>query len=120
MLFVKRKYVFSKGKYLFGKRKYLFSKESTYLPKESTYSIKSEDLCDKLHEAHQNHYLIACGVTHDDSGMEDKVVKLNVNHPEDMPGDEITHLYFSVLSKKQITSLYEIYELDFLLFNYTI
>ena len=50
---------------------------------------------------------------------EDKVVKLNVNHPDDMPGDKLSQMYFSVLSKTQITQLYEIYELDFLLFNYT-
>ncbi len=50
---------------------------------------------------------------------EDKVVKLNVNHPDDMTGDKLTQVYFSVLSKKQIKGLYELYELDFLLFNYT-
>ena len=50
---------------------------------------------------------------------EDKVVKLNVNRPNDIPGDKLTNVYFSVLSKQQIKSLYKIYELDFLLFDYT-
>ena len=45
--------------------------------------------------------------------------KLNVNRPNYMPGNTLTKAYFSVLSKKQIKGLYELYELDFLLFNYT-
>ena len=45
--------------------------------------------------------------------------KLNVNKPNDISGNEITLLYFSILSEKQIKELYKVYELDFLLFDYT-
>ena len=46
-------------------------------------------------------------------------IKLNINHPMDIKGDQLTKLYFSLLSKKQIQDLYKFYELDFLLFEYT-
>ena len=45
--------------------------------------------------------------------------KLNANHPDDLPAEKLTQLYFSILSKEQIFNLYQVYELDFLLFNYT-
>ena len=48
-----------------------------------------------------------------------KGFKLNNNHPDEIPGDELTQIYFSILSKEQIKSLHEMYEPDFLLFNYT-
>ena len=45
--------------------------------------------------------------------------KLNVNHPKDIQGTQLTQLYFSLLSERQIQDLYKFYELDFLLFGYT-
>ena len=45
--------------------------------------------------------------------------KLNANHPDDLPAEKLTQLYFSMLSKEQIINLYHVYELDFSLFNYT-
>ena len=45
--------------------------------------------------------------------------KLNVNQPDDISGKELALLYFSELSEKQIRALYRVYELDFLLFDYT-
>ena len=50
---------------------------------------------------------------------ENNLKKLNANHPYNMPNDQLTQLYFSILSKEQIMGLYKVYELDFLLFNYT-
>lgn len=52
-------------------------------------------------------------------GKEDLGSKLNVNRPDDIPGNELTLLYLSVLSEKQIKDLYEVYKLDFLLFDYS-
>lgn len=51
--------------------------------------------------------------------IESQTKKLNSYHPNDLLADELTKLYFSILSKEQIIGLYQVYELDFLLFNYT-
>ncbi len=45
--------------------------------------------------------------------------KLNVNNPDNWSRKELTRIYFSTLSQEQIFGLYKVYELDFLLFNYT-
>ena len=45
--------------------------------------------------------------------------KFDSNHPGDIPGEQLTQIYFSVLSHSQILKLYTVYESDFLLFNYT-
>ena len=46
--------------------------------------------------------------------------KINVNdHPNGLPDMELTKLYFLSLSNDQIVSLYKMYELDFVAFNYT-
>lgn len=44
---------------------------------------------------------------------------LNAKKPSDLSEEELTQIYFSVLSKKQVTHLFEIYKLDFSLFDYT-
>ena len=46
-------------------------------------------------------------------------VAFNVNRPTLMSSKEVTQLYFSVLSDDDIRKLYNVYEYDFLLFNYT-
>ena len=74
------------------------------------YILKFEEL-----EAEEGEILSHCHW----KGNEEKSLKLNVNHPDDIPGDMLTKLYFSILSKTQIINLYNVYELDFLLFNYT-
>ena len=51
--------------------------------------------------------------------MINKTSHRNVNRPDNWSRQELTQLYFSVLSKEQIVDLYKVYELDFLLFNYT-
>ena len=45
--------------------------------------------------------------------------KVNVNDHQGLSGQELTQLYFSVLSKKQIRALYNVYKMDFLLFDYS-
>ena len=50
---------------------------------------------------------------------EKDILKLNINHPDSISGDQLTKLYFSSLSQKQIRELYKVYELDFILFDYT-
>ena len=45
--------------------------------------------------------------------------KLNQNRPHKISGNDLTHLYFSILSNQQIFKLYQFYERDFILFNYT-
>ena len=45
--------------------------------------------------------------------------KVNVNDHQGLSGDELTQIYFSVLSKKQIRALYSVYKMDFLLFDYS-
>lgn len=47
------------------------------------------------------------------------MLKLNINRPKTISSDEITKLYFSILSKEQIKALYKVYELDFILFDYS-
>ena len=47
------------------------------------------------------------------------ILKLNINRPDTISGDQLTKLYFSSLSQKQISGLYKVYELDFILFDYT-
>jgi len=57
-----------------------------------------------------------------DVGWDQKVNKstrLNVNRIRDMSSEEITQLYFSVLTEDDILKLYKVYEYDFILFNYT-
>ena len=44
---------------------------------------------------------------------------LNAKKPLDLSEEEVTQMYFSVLSKKQVTRLFDIYKLDFSLFDYT-
>ena len=54
-------------------------------------------------------------------GWEDivnKTNKLNVNKFGDMSSEEITQLYFSVLSQEDIMKLFHVYKNDFLLFQY--
>jgi hypothetical protein len=49
-----------------------------------------------------------------------KRLTINVNyHPNELSDMELTKVYFSCLSKDQIISLYKVYELDFVAFNYT-
>ena len=44
---------------------------------------------------------------------------INVQRPDELTSKEITQLYFKQLSGDEVLSLYNLYELDFLLFNYT-
>ena len=56
------------------------------------------------------------------SGWERKIKrkeKINVNDHNGLSGKDITQIYFSILSKKQILSLYGVYEFDFHLFEYS-
>ena len=56
------------------------------------------------------------------SGWERKIKrkeKINVKDHNGLSGKDITQIYFSILSKKQILSLYQVYELDFHLFEYS-
>ena len=56
------------------------------------------------------------------SGWEKKIKrrkKINVNDHNGLSGKDVTQIYFSILSKKQILSLYQVYELDFHLFEYS-
>ena len=48
-----------------------------------------------------------------------KPSKLNVNLPRDLSSKELTQLYFSSLTQEKMIELYNVYALDFLLFNYT-
>ena len=50
---------------------------------------------------------------------EKDILKLNINRPDTISDDQLTKLYFSSLSQDQIIGLYKVYELDFLLFDYT-
>ena len=50
---------------------------------------------------------------------EKDMLKLNINRPETISSDQLTHLYFSSLSHEQLLGLYKVYELDFILFDYT-
>ena len=45
--------------------------------------------------------------------------KVNVNDHQGLSDEELTQIYFSGLSKKQIRALYSVYKMDFLLFNYS-
>ena len=47
------------------------------------------------------------------------LIPLNVNKKSEFPTSNLTHLYFSALSNEQIVKLYNFYELDFVLFNYS-
>ena len=75
------------------------------------YILKSEEL-DKEEPAFIRHM-----------GWENKInisePKLNVQRPDEMTSEEITNLYFTQLSMDEVLKLYNLYEWDFLLFNYT-
>ena len=43
---------------------------------------------------------------------------LNENHANELSGNDLSRLYFSILSEQQIVKLYKVYEQDFLLFDY--
>ena len=45
--------------------------------------------------------------------------KVNVNDHQGLSDEELTQIYFSGLSKKQIRALYSVYKMDFLLFDYS-
>lgn len=47
-----------------------------------------------------------------------KTEKLNKNWSGNLYGNDLTRLYFSILSDQQINKLYEFYKQDFLLFKY--
>ena len=54
-------------------------------------------------------------------GWEGKIngsLQLNVNRSPEMSSQEITQLYFSVLSEDEIFKLYNVYKYDFILFDY--
>ena len=45
--------------------------------------------------------------------------KVNVNRPDEMLSTDITKLYFEVLSNEEIQKLFQVYQNDFQLFNYS-
>ena len=45
--------------------------------------------------------------------------KVNVNRPDEMSSTDITKLYFEVLSNEDIHQLFQLYQNDFRLFNYS-
>ena len=47
------------------------------------------------------------------------MVKFNVLKPNNFTSEEVTKLYFSLLSENDVLNLYKLYEYDFLMFNYT-
>ena len=49
-----------------------------------------------------------------------KQPKLNVQRPSHISSEDITKMYFTQLSRDDVIRLYRLYELDFLLFNYTL
>ena len=75
------------------------------------YILKFEELATEA-ESFLNH-------KHWDINRNLTMFKFNSNHPGDIPSEQLTQIYFSVLSHKQILKLYKVYESDFLLFNYT-
>jgi len=46
-------------------------------------------------------------------------MKMNANRPSNINSTELTNLYFSTLTVNDVENLYNIYEYDFILFNYT-
>jgi len=49
-----------------------------------------------------------------------KQPKLNVQRPRHISSEDIAKMYFTQLSRDDVIRLYGLYELDFLLFNYTL
>ena len=49
-----------------------------------------------------------------------KQPKLNVQRPSHISSEDIAKMYFTQLSRDDVIRLYRLYELDFLLFNYTL
>lgn len=47
-----------------------------------------------------------------------KTERINENNSNKLSGNDLTRLYFSILSKEQIKGLYNVYKQDFLLFDY--
>ena len=78
--------------------------------KAYNYILKFEEL-----EKEEDMFLIHTGW---DKKIKNRT-KDNVNDHQGLSDEELTQIYFSGLSKKQIRALYSVYKMDFLLFDYS-